>query len=831
VNTALNAIEAAQEPRIVNAYLEGERTIHAQLSDSITLPFGTSGVTLTDTTTGQAMRVVSVDMPWNRRVVLVGDLQHLFGTQGDWNPRAEETRLKRVHANLYQFTGFLPAGHYKYKLAFDGDWDEAFPSEDISLTVPFGGATVTFSYVPFDAKSKQQKVCDSLNAPTEILPLSSAGLQLSVVQIQVSEKLDITHTHRLTMKGYQACNVIARNVLGCEDYVYSGADLGNTYSREATRFRLWAPTASAVQVLLYSSESGPQTRQIALERSEKGTWYTEVRGDLENWYYLYQVTVYEATQFAVDPYVRALAVNATRGMIVDLQKTDPEGWERESYQTLANPVDAIIYEVHVRDFSIDATSRMTNKGKYLAFTERGTKGPHEVTTGVDSLKELGVTHVQVLPVEDFASVDEIDPRQYNWGYDPRCFNVPEGAYASTPYGTARITEYKRMIQSLHASQLGIIMDVVYNHTFGTHVSDFDKIVPQYYYRTNDAGYYTNGSGVGNELATERPMVQNFVRASVQYWVEEYHVDGFRFDLMALLGVDTMHKVEQDLRALNPHVLLYGEPWTGGGSALPGKQLLTKGQQRGMGIGVFNDDIRNSLIGGVFEATSVGFATGAAGQVDAVKRSVAGSIDDFAARPGETINYVTSHDNRTLWDKIASSKQGASEAERIKMDKLAQAVVFTSQGVAFMQGGEEFLRSKGGDDNSYKSGDEVNRLDWARKAQYQNVFHYYASLIWLRKNHPAFRMTSADAIRRNLTFLESPSNTVQFSLDGRACGDTWDKIIVIYNPNSVATTFSLPEGSWHIIANQDQIGATTISQAVGIVIAPAISCLILCQSHP
>ncbi len=828
MNTVQNVIEATQEPRIVNAYLEGEREIHAQLSDAITLPFGTSGVTLTDTTTGQDVRVESVDITWNRQVVVVGDLQHLLGAQGNWNPQAEETRMKRIHANLYQFTGFLPEGHYNYKVAFDGDWDGAFPFDNISLTVPFGGAAVTFSYVPFDAKSKQQKVCDSLNAPTEILPLSSAGLQISVVRIQVNEKLDITHTHRLAMKGYQACNVIARNVLDCENYVYTGADLGNTYSREATRFRLWAPTASAVQVLLYGSESGPQTKQVAMERREKGTWYAEVREDLENWYYLYQVTVYESTQFAVDPYVRAVAVNATRGMIVDLQKTDPEGWERESYQALTDPVDAIIYEVHVRDFSIDASSGMKNKGKYLAFTERGTKGPNEVATGVDSLKELGVTHVQLLPVEDFASVDETDPGQYNWGYDPRCFNVPEGAYASTPHGTARITEYKRMIQSLHASQLGVIMDVVYNHTFGTHVSDFDKIVPQYYYRTNDAGYYTNGSGVGNELATERPMVQNFVRASVQYWVEEYHVDGFRFDLMALLGVDTMRKVEQDLRALNPHVLLYGEPWAGGGSALPGKQLLTKGQQRGMGIGVFNDDIRNCLIGAVFDAGSVGFATGASGQVDAVKRSVAGSIDSFAACPGETINYVTSHDNRTLWDKITSSKQETSEAERIKMDKLAQAIVFTSQGVAFMQGGEEFLRSKGGNDNSYNSSDEVNRFDWTRKAQYQNVFQYYAGLIRLRKGHPAFRMTSADAIRRNLTFLESPSNTVQFSLDGRACGDMWDKIIVIYNSNSVATTFSLPEGSWHIIANQDQIGDATISQAVGIVIAPAISCLILCQ---
>ncbi len=830
MNTSLEAIEAAQEPRVLSAYLEGKQTINACLSEPITLPFSTSNITLIDTTTNRNLRVELVNIPQSYRAVVVGDLQQQLGARSDWDPRDDATRLKRVNANLYQFTGFLPAGRYNYKIAIDGDWDGAFPPNNIALAVPFGGATVTFSYVPHDLKSRQPKVRDSLNAPTEILPLSSAGFRLNVVQIQVSEQLDVTHTYLLTVKGYRAHDVVARNVLSDEDYLYSGADLGNTFNREATKFRLWAPSASDVQLLLYTSESGPPVKQVAMERSEKGTWYAEIQENLENWYYLYQVTVYGTPQFAVDPYVRALAVNAARGMIVDLKRTDPDGWEHDSYQTLADPVDAIIYETHVRDFSIDANSGMTQKGKYLAFTERDTRGPASVSTGVDSLKKLGITHVQVLPIEDFASVDETDPSQYNWGYDPRCYNVPEGAYASTPHGTARITELKRMIQSLHASQLGIIMDVVYNHTFATHISDFDKIVPQYYYRTDDAGHYTNGSGVGNELATERPMVQKFVCESVKYWVEEYHIDGFRFDLMALLGVDTLRKVAQDLRVLNPHILLYGEPWTGGDSALHWKQLLTKGRQRGTGSGVFNDGIRNSLIGAVFDASARGFATGGSGQVDAVKRGVAGSIDDFAAAPSEAINYVTSHDNMTLWDKITSSHQTASEAERIKMDKLAQAVVFTSQGVAFMQGGEEFLRSKGGNDNSYKAGDEVNRFDWARKAHYQNVFHYYTGLIRLRADHPAFRMTSADAIRRNLTFLESPSNTVEFLLNGQACGDTWDKIIVIYNPNSVATTFSLPGGIWNIIANQEQIGDTTISQAVGIVIAPAISCLVLCQNE-
>ena len=827
--TSLNAIEAAKQPQIINAYLESEQTIVAFLSDPITLPFSTSGATVTDTTTGQRIRVTSVDTTQDCHAVLVGDLQHLLGARGDWNPADDATLLKKTHANLYQLTGTLPAGHYSYKIALDDDWDGAFPTENISLVVPFGGARVTFSYVPFDLKTRQQKLCDSINEPREILPLSSARLQINLVQVQLDEKPDVTHTLQLALRGYHQGDVIPRNVLGGEDYTYYGSDLGNTFSREATKFRLWAPTASDVQLLLYDSESGSPTKQVALERSEKGTWYTEVTGDLENWYYLYQVTAHGSVQIAVDPYVYALAVNATRGMIIDLEKTNPAGWEQDSYQKLAHPVDAVIYEIHVRDFSIDASSGMTNKDKYLAFTERGTKGPDNVSTGVDSLKELGVTHVQLLPVEDFGSVDETDPNQYNWGYDPRNYNVPEGAYASTPHGTARITEFKRMIQSLHESQLGVVMDVVYNHTFAIRISDFDKIVPQYYYRTDYSGHYTNGSGVGNELATERPMVQKFVRDSLKYWVKEYHIDGFRFDLMALLGVDTMRKVSQDLHAINPHVLLYGEPWTGSASGLFWRQLLIRGKQKGMGVGVFNDNIRNSLTGSVFDRTASGFVMGGTGHVDAIKKGVAGSIDDFTEAPDETINYVTSHDNMTLWDKITASDETLSEADRIKMDELAQAVVFTAQGVAFMQGGEEFLRTKDGNDNSYNAGDEVNHFDWSRKAKYKAVFDYYSGLIHLRTSHPAFRMTSADAIRSNLTFLESPANTVQFLLHGDACSDTWDKIIVIYNPNNIATTFNLPEGSWNVIANQGQVSTTVISHATGIVVAPAISCLILYQN--
>ncbi len=665
-------------------------------------------------------------------------------------------------------------------------------------------------------------------ASGEQRPAVPADVQTNLVEVMLAEAPDVTHDLRIALKGYTQGPVTPRNVLNGKRYLYHGDDLGNAYQPEATSFRLWAPTASDVQVLLYESETGPLQQQVAMHQGENGTWYARVSGDWQHWYYLYQVTVHGRTQNAVDPYAMGIAANGTRGMIVHLPETNPPHWHEDGYVFFAHPEDAIIYEVHVRDFSINANSGMTNRGKYLAFTERGTTGPDHVATGVDHLKELGITHVQLQPVQAFASIDELDPNQYNWGYDPRNFNVPEGAYATTPHGTARITECKQMIQSLHEEGIGVIMDVVYNHTFGWDTSDFDKIVPRYYYRTDDAGNYTNGSGTGNELATERPMVQKFVLDSLVYWVREYHVDGFRFDLMALLGIETMKKVEERLHAISPHLLLYGEPWVGGTTCLPANELLTKGRQKGLGLAVFNDHVRNSLVGSVFDRAAKGFATGAWGLVDDIKRAVAGCIDDFTASARETINYVTSHDNYTLWDKIALSNPEDSEADRIKMDELAQAVLLTSQGIAFLHGGEELLRTKGGNDNSYNAGDAVNQFDWSRKAHYWKEWRYYAALIHLRRDHAAFRMRSASDIRAHLSFLASPENTVMFELSGHANGDRWENILVIYNPNKSDMLCTLPPGNWNIVVSQDRISEDYLGRASGRVIVPAISCMVLYQ---
>jgi pullulanase len=707
-----------------------------------------------------------------------------------------------------------------------------FNASDVTVTDTSAGKSIPVLNVDQPQASSAVSFVNGSQSSTELEKgslIAPAAILTDLIEVLLAQAPDVTHSLHIALKGYTPAYVTPRNVLNAEKYMYRGNDLGNTYQPEATAFRLWAPTASDVQILLYDSETGPLQRQVAMLRSDNGTWYAQVSGDLQNWYYLYQVTVHGTTRYAVDPYVKAIAVNGVRGMIVHLPETNPPAWYEDDYVALACYEDAVIYEVHVRDFSINPNSGMMNRGKYLAFTERGTKGPANVATGVDHLKELGITHVQLQPVQAFASVDEHDPTQYNWGYDPRNFNVPAGTYATTPHGTARITECKQMVQSLHNEGIGVIMDVVYNHTFAPYDSDFDKIVPQYYYRTDYAGTYTNGSGVGNEIATERPMVEKLILDSLIYWTREYHVDGFRFDLMALLGINTMKDAHDSLHAINPHMLLCGEPWAGGTSGLPDAELLTKGRQEGLGVAVFNDHFRDTLCGSVFDGTARGFATGAWGLIDGIKSAVVGSIGDFTSSPQETVNYVSSHDNYTLWDKITLSSPGDTEADRVKMDELAQAITLTSQGVVFLQGGEEMLRTKGGNNNSYNAGDAVNQFDWSRKARYWKVWRYYAGLIHLRRYHPAFRMRSARAIRAHLSFPASPENTLMFELSGHANGDSWERILVIYNPNKTDIACTLPPGNWISVVSQDRISDEYLARVSGAITAPAISCTVLYQA--
>jgi len=817
------AAETAMQPGIAAAFLDGAHTIYASLDTPITIGGGTT-FALTDTTANTSISVTSVQDGVQLQAVVASDFQTQLGGQSNWNPASQTTAMTEVNPDLYQYTATLNTGRYQYKIAIGGSFNVSYPGNNVTLNVPSAGTKVTFSYVP-----SSNSVYDSINNPGQTLPTSSNGMSTSLVKLTLASAPNVTHTLTLGATGFKSVQVIPRKVLNLPQYYYGGT-LGNMWTPTQTSFRVWAPTASSMNLQLFSSATGPMTQQISMQPGSGGTWKAQVPGNLNGWYYLYSVTIDGQTKTAVDPYATALAPGAARGMVIDLAATNPAGWNGDRFQGVPNPVDAVIYEVSVRDFSIDPNGGFNYPGQYLAFTEKGTRGPGNVKTGVSSLKQLGVNYVQIMPMQEFP-----DPGYtYNWGYDTRNFNVPEGMYATTPVGTARITQAKEMIQSLHQAHIGVIMDVVYNHTFAVQGSALNRLVPGYYWRTDYQGNYYNGSGVGNEVASERPMVQKFMIDSLKYWVTQYHVNGFRFDLMALLGVSTMKKVSQELHAIDPNIILYGEPWTGGTSGLTPSQLLVKGRQQGLGVGVFNDNLRNAIEGNVFQPTAQGYAMGGQGYVSAIENGVVGSIPynssihDFAAAPSETINYVTCHDNYTLWDKLQLSNPTASKATRIQMDELAQAIVMTSQGVAFMQGGEEMLRTKGGNGNSYNAGDTVNEFNWARKAEYLSVFNYYAGLIHLREDHPALRMTTAEQIRQDLAFLPSSANTVEFELQHHANGDRWKNIIVIYNPGS-QTTFHLPAGKWKIAGTVGQIGQEAIGKATGTVNVPAITCEILYQN--
>lgn len=709
----------------------------------------------------------------------------------------------------------------------------------VQLTRPITLAPGTNGVTVTDTTQKQDLALASVGNGKVLRAVNNPNAQVAtdLVKVTLAGPADVTHAIQISFPGVGSVPLIPRLVLNDPKYYYGGDDMGAVYSRSSTSFRVWAPTASAVRLLVYKNEGGDVYRSLAMDRSDGGTWLAKVSGNLDRMFYVYQVTTHGDTQTAVDPYARGISVNGAWGMIVDLARTNPSGWSADRYIPTRRPTDAVIYEVHVRDFSIDARSGMRHRGKFLAFTERGTKGPGGVPTGVDSIKQLGVTHVEIMPSFEFASVDETrSDVQYNWGYDPQDYNVPEGAYATNIHGTARITQFKQMVQALHRRGLAVIMDVVYPHTAKTGASDFDKIVPQYYYRTDYSGHYTNGSGVGDEVAAERPMVRKFILDSVKYWMRQYHVDGYRFDQLYLLGKETTTQISRALHAINPHTVLLGEPWGSADSGIIGDQQLTKGVQKGLRVGVFNDELRDWLDGSVFDRKAQGFATGkpsALGKNTALAmRSISGNIayssavSGFSQLPEETINYVTSHDNMTLWDKITASNPAASEADRIKMDELAQAVVMTSQGVPFMQGGEEMLRTKKGNDNSYNAGDEINQFYWARKAQYRSVFAYYGGLIHLRDRHPAFRMNAPQDIKDHLKFYGTPNNTFAFELVNHANGDRWNNITVIYNPNSSATNVPLPGGAWHIVAQGSRIGEKTLGHATGAAAVPPLSMMVL-----
>ncbi|NQU09982.1 type I pullulanase [bacterium] len=575
--------------------------------------------------------------------------------------------------------------------------------------------------------------------------------------------------------------------------------LGAQITTTGTTFRVFAPTATAVDVVLYDAATGDAGRTTQpLRPAGGGIWETTVAGDLVGRYYVYQLAGPDLStdHEALDIYAVNAVHNSTRARLTDLDRTDPPGWDRDRHgPLLAAPVDLVVYEMHVRDFTIAPSAGARQPGTYLGFTEAETHLPDEpaLKTGLDHLTELGITHVQLLPIQDFAN-DETD-NAYNWGYVTTAFNTPEAWYASGIDDDSRIREFKQLVAALHQQGIGVILDVVYNHT-GAGAS-FNRLVPRYYYRFLPDGSPANGSGCGNDFRSESPMGRRFIIDSLRYWVEEYGIDGFRFDLMALIDLETMREAERVLRAIKPDIVLYGEPWTAGPSALRGAPT-DKAHLRGTGIGAFNDHFRNAVKGGPDGATTGFIQDGT--RREAVLKGVAGSVHDWADQPGQSINYLTCHDNLVLIDKLQLSKPGATEPELIAAMKLGYLLLFTAQGVPFLHGGEEFARTKGGNHNSYNAGDEVNQIDWSRKRTHQDLFRYTRDLIRLRRDHPVFRLRTKEQIEARLKFpTTTDARVIAWTLEGRGLpGESWAAICVLANSaDKEPIDVALPEGRWQV----------------------------------
>lgn len=632
--------------------------------------------------------------------------------------------------------------------------------------------------------------------------------------------------------------------MNCENYLFD--DLGAVYTSDETRFRLWAPMADEVFLCLYETGDGDDLiKKVAMDKSEGGTWFSVQKGDLDKTYYTYVLKYPDYTVESYDPYAKACGVNGVRSMVIDLEKTNPEGFSHDKGPVYKEITDAIITEISVVDTTADKSACVKNAGKLLGLTEEGTVSREGMAIGIDHLKELGVTHVQIMPSYDFASVDEAsDEPQYNWGYDPLNYNIPEGSLSSDPYhGEVRIKEYKQMVKTFHDNGIGVIMDVVYNHTFNVDGNSFQKTAPDYFYR-KDGDKYSDASACGNEIASERPMVRKYIIDSLCYWVNEYHIDGFRFDLMGVLDIETMNEARETLLKINPNIILYGEGWTGGDSVLPAEKRALKVNVKAMpGYGMFSDDIRDNVKGHVFYYDELGYANGGIDKENDIRFAVTGAVKHpqvdyekytytkegaWAVKPGNSINYVSCHDNYTLWDRYEILSKEDSKEELKKKNMLSAAIVFTAQGVPFFLQGEEFGRSKPIEnsderaENSYNMPLYTNSLKYDRLYEFREMYEYYRGLIQIRKNHALFRLATAEDVVEKLNFIDcEEKNVVAYTLK-----DDNEQLFVVYNANKADVTLQLPkDGEWTVIAQGTQTnnaGLCTIKNQAEI---PGISCLI------
>ncbi|MEG2109987.1 type I pullulanase [Clostridium sp.] len=626
-----------------------------------------------------------------------------------------------------------------------------------------------------------------------------------------------------------------------EEYTYNG-ELGAIYSKEKTEFKLWSPVASTVTLELFKKEGLDNFIKLdSIEMEEEnGVFNAFLEEDLNNIYYRYKVKIGNEINVVTDPYSKGVSANGEYSMVVDLECTNPRNWDEDKKPILKSAVDSIIYEMHIRDFSIDNNSGASFKGKYKGVYEIGTTTERGTKTCMDHLKDLGITHVHLLPTFDYKSVDEknLSNPGYNWGYDPEHYNSLEGSYSTNPFdGDIRIKEFKEMILNLHNEGIRVVMDVVYNHTYESYDSIFNKVVPYYYYREDDNGNFSNGSGCGNETASERSMFRKFMIDSVCYFAKEYHIDGFRFDLMGLHDIDTMRQIREELNKIDASIIMYGEGWTGGDTPLKYEDRALKAntvKYGNMQIAAFSDDMRDAVKGDVFIADKGGFINGGEGFEETIKCGIVASInhpeidyskviysDNFwANEPYQTVTYASAHDNYTLFDKLYLTAQHESEEELIKMNKLIASIILTSQGISFIHSGEEILRTKTDEngnrvENSFKSPDYVNKIDWTRKEECEDVYNYYKGLIRLRKNHKIFRMDTAKDIVNNLKFVDTNyRNVVHYTLNSNNLDDSFNECVVVFNGNKDNISVNINDGIWKVILDGNEINEDGIREFDG-----------------
>ena len=699
--------------------------------------------------------------------------------------------------------------------------------------------------VSMSAKVENPETEFSVIGPDGPIVITSVKEEGKIYTLVPQGALDLRAEYTLTFRGTEH-KINLPSFYSTEDFeaefTYSADDLGATWTETATTFRVWAPTATNVKINLYETgdPSSPDLiDQVEMTADVNGTWVAKLEGNRHGVYYTYQVDVNGNSVEACDPYARTTGVNGMRAMIIDLDSTDPEGWENDKdphYDD--NITDAIIYELHVRDLSVDASSGITNKGKFLGLIEAGTTNSQGKPTGLDYIKGLGVTHIHLLPSYDYATVDEsnLAANEFNWGYDPKNYNVPEGSYSTDPYnGEVRVSEFKQMVKGLHDNGISVIMDVVYNHVYDAKGFCFNQIVPQYFSRVDPFGAYSAGSGCGNDTASERSMVKKYIVDSVTYWADEYHIDGFRFDLVGLIDTETVNAVVEEVHKTHPNVIFYGEGWTmSTAMTKEGYEMATqRNSDKTPNFAYFSDTIRDALRGPMTNNSQKGYASCGSGYASTIASCFKGA-PSWASSPTQTVNYASCHDNLALFDRITLCTKDYSLEDQVKMNNLAAAIVMTSQGIPLFQAGEEILRSKplpdgSYDHNSYKSPDSVNSLKWdhLNDPVYEDVYNYYKGLIAFRKAHPSLRMTTAQAVEENIKAIVDPNSTVlAFEIKGGANGEANDGMYVIFNPKEEAVSMDLPEGNWTIYINGEDAGTTPLGSASGSVTVDPISAMVL-----